>query len=749
MLSLPQVTQTMPLNKYFEIVNPTYTVLQITPHSSCRNYNSSTIAKTMATLKNRIRKEEKKYIIESKMKCVYMIDIYKNDIKFYFITPDKYKIIVKEKLQTTWPAATVQEVAQIDKFSNESIYYSLQYKKKDALSLTIDRKSNILLNNLLNVVDVMEQGDRITVMYNFTACSQYGWQVKADKVHGKYLQNMPVPREMNGSAALFNGFCAVLEFIERFLNELMGEKIAEINPITELSSILRQSNRKLSSESINKRNDTVLTAQIGVISYAENKDRANNNAIMACQSFRSLDGDNQIEYYKCINEKGFAKNKIGAEESSMLLQIPGRDLLEKHNITHVNTTESNVPEELQTGVMCIGESTCKGISTKAYLSTDKDLKYLTVCAIGPTRAGKTTLIGNMCNDSLNAYETNIVLDWCGNCELSNELIALFPNSLVINCDDFSKLQGLGYNELYTTSTNKFEVYRSAKQQTSQLMTLINASMGGDEDLRARMERYLGAAAIIVFVSNGPVKDVFIVLQDYKIRHQYIEQLGTEFDEYVHEYISYLLELDDKNETTKLSAVQGILNRLSKLKENPYMEMMLKKDCSSNFNLVDEMQKSQLICIKMPEIMFNTEQEKDTYATYWLTKIWGALQQRKWFIDKADIVKVNIFFDELYQVESCQEFLRSKLSQIAKFGAKPIISCHYLEQIKIIRNELKSANSSYILIAGSDKDNYNELKTELYPYTVEDLLNLRRFHALNLIKYEGGYGKFITKLPKPI
>jgi GTPase SAR1 family protein len=738
----------MTLSKYFEIQNPTYTVLQITPHSSCRNYSSDTIAKTISTIKAKIHKEEKKYIFETKMKCVYMIDIYKNDVRFYFVVPVQYKLMVKEKLISTWPAATVTELEQEIRFHKDSVYYNLQYVNNDALALTVDKKSNVLLNSLMNVIEVMDQGDRVTVMYNFAACSQYGWQAKSEKVHNNFLNNMPVPKEMSGGATAFKTLCLVLDFLDSFINSILGHDVSESNPLTELKNVLMQNSKKLSNESLYKRNDAVLDTQIAVISYADNKIRANNNAIMACQSFRSLDGDNKLEYYKCVPGK-YVKNKIGVNESSMLLQIPGRDLLEKHKITHVNTTESNVPEELKTGIICIGDSTCKGNTEKAYLSTDSNLKYLTVCVIGPTRAGKTTLIGNMCNDALNVHETNIVLDWCGNCELSSELIDLFPRSLVINCNDFSKLQGLGYNELYTTSKDKFEIYRSAKQQSSQLMTLINASMGGDEDLRARMERYLGAAAIIVFMSSGAVKDVFLTLQDYNTRHDYIDRLGKSFDEYIGEYISYLLELDDKNETTKLSAVQGILNRLSKLKENPYMEMMLKKDCKDNFNLVDEMQNAQLICIKMPEIMFQTEQEKDTYATYWLTKIWGALQQRKWFVDKKDIVKVNIFFDELYQVESCQEFLRSKLSQIAKFGAKPIISCHYLEQIKIIRNELKSANSSYILIAGSDKDNYNELKSELYPYTLEDLLNLKRFHALNLIKYEGGYAKFITQLPKPI
>ncbi|HYF75262.1 MAG TPA: hypothetical protein VD757_01635, partial [Candidatus Nitrosocosmicus sp.] len=201
--------------------------------------------------------------------------------------------------------------------------------------------------------------------------------------------------------------------------------------------------------------------------------------------------------------------------------------------------------------------------------------------------------------------------------------------------------------------------------------------------------------------------------------------------------------------TRLQSASGIIDRLNKLKQNTYMELMLKKDCSNNIDLVKEIQKPQLICLRMPEVMFATETEKDIYCTYWMTKIWLALQIRKWEVPREQHVKVNIIVDELYQVPSCQDFIRSKLSQMAKFSGKMIISCHYLGQIGIIRNELKAANSSYMLISGCDKDNHKELKDELYPYTVEDLLNLKRFHSLNLLKYEKGYAKFITKLPKPI
>lgn len=768
MFDLAKKIEAMPMKKYIEIVKPVYTIYKITPHSSCRNYNTSAIASVMATVKGCIKKEEKKYFVESKIKCTYMIDIYKSDIQFYFIVPVQYKVILKDKLEQTWTKATIEEVPTVNGFDAKSILYELKYKNHDALALTVDKKSNVLLNSLLNVVDVMEEGDRVTILYNFTHANNWGWNTKAERVHDRWMQNMRIPKTATKGSIAFEAFCFILEFIDRFISELMGDTIKDLNPIAELNDALRQKTRKLSGESTSKRNDIVLNTQIGVISASDNQIRANNNALIACQSFYSLKGDNELEYERKLTCKitpydasiGTTVNKIGVDESSAIIQIPGKELLDKHKISHVNVTETNIPEPLQNGVMFLGDSTCKGNTQKAYVSTDKSFKYLTLCLIGPTRAGKTTLISNLCHDSSKSNETNVIFDWCGNCDLSDDVINSLKNTgvnvLVIDGSDFKKLQGLGYNELYTKSTDPFEVYRSAKQQSTQLMTLINASQGGDEDLRARMERYLGAAALIVFLQDGPIRDVFRILQRHELRLHYIKNIPSNQKENTEEYLDYLNELNDYDKKngevcgTKLSAVQGILNRVNKIKENPYMEMMLKKDCSNNFNLVDEMQKAQLICIKMPEVMFTTEQEKDTYATYWITKIWGALQQRKWQVpDEKNRVKVNMYFDELYQVESCQEFLRSKLSQIAKFGAKPIISCHYLGQIPIIRNELKSANASYVMICGSDKDNYKELKDELQPYILEDLLNLKRFHAINLIKYEDGWARFTTKLPKPV
>ena len=110
-----------------------------------------------------------------------MIDVYKQDVKFYFIVPQRFKLILRDKLEQSWSKATIEEVEFVNGFDANSILYEIKYKNNDALSLTVDKKSNTLLNNLLNVVEVMEEDDRVTILYNFTHANNWGWQSKSEK----------------------------------------------------------------------------------------------------------------------------------------------------------------------------------------------------------------------------------------------------------------------------------------------------------------------------------------------------------------------------------------------------------------------------------------------------------------------------------------------------------------------------------------------------------------------------------------
>lgn len=751
------------LKEYFQIVKPTYAYLKLTPHNSIRNYSSDKIAKTIASLYQNLTQKIVKYEDSIKFYCPlkvsYYIYIEKTKAEFYFIVPEVYLPLFQEKIGDTWKGITITRVYEIPSFDPYCVKYALKYQKEDALSLSIDKRTNTLLSSLLNVINVIEDGDRLGVFYNFTPYNQFTWHSRHQSTIKKYESNLPIERQkINWKYALKLIAALIFECIS-----IATEVISDTEPKKENEGKILNL-KELSKTTISKRDETVVDTQILVLSESKNILRNKNNAISLCAAYSTVTEDNRLQYKQTkvrfdplLHNIGVEKNKMSTKEIQNLIALPGKELLEEYKmIEKIDTFESEVPKELRNGVVCIGDNTYRGKVQKAYLSDDRVFKFCTLVIIGPTRAGKTTLISNISNDTIKNNECTILFDFCGNCDLSNDVLKVVRRSLVIDCSDFDTLQGLGYNEVTPTNNNPFEIYRCAKTKTSQLMTLIDTVNNDDSELRARMSRFLEAAAVVVFISNGAIKDVFTMLQDHRLRKKYIDMIPDHQQNNLVDYVLTLQELDDIDRRTgellgtKISITTGILNRINKLKQNTYMELMLKHDCGNNIDLVKEMQKPQLICIKMPELMFSTETETDIYCTYWLTKIWGALQKRKWdYPDDKDRVKVNIVFDELYQVPFCQDYLRKKLSQIAKFSGKPIISCHYLGQIGKIRNELKAANSSYMLLAGCDKDNYKELKEELYPYEVEDLLHLKTHHSLNYIKTSDGYGRFITKLPKPL
>lgn len=750
----------LPFSKYIEFKTPNYLYLKLTPSTSIRNYNSDQILKLIASLyrgfTQQIKLINKKLFFECSSKVSFYTYMEKNRVEFYFIVPEAHFTIFKDKIIDTWSnKITITIVPDIPLFNQDCTKFYLTYKKEDALSLVTDKRNNTLLTSELSTLYVMENEDKAGVFFNFIPTCQSGWRAKHEKTIQKINDGIPVYK--NKVSPAFIGLYA-LELVIHIL-DIMLESITISTPKTK-----RNYDIVYADDTKNKKHSVVIDTQIVCFSESSDKLREYNTATSLCQSFQCLSGDNELVAHrihgKNINllDNQIKKSdviKIQPREGQNFISLPGLDLLQEHKIIdHLDVLETDMPTELQSGVICIGESTYKGNTKKAYLSTGKNERNLALVIIGPTRAGKTTIISNISNDSKNNGECTILFDFCGNCELSDSVSKDVRNVFSIDCSDLNKLQGMGYNEVNQKETNTMKQYENAKIQASQLLTLIDSVNDDDRDLKAKMNKYLTASALIVFVSNGSIKDVFQVLQNYKVRSQYISAVPKQQFTNMEEYIDVLKELDDvKNGEVVGSkyntAIGGIMDRIGKLKQNTYTELMLKKDCKNNFNLIEEIQRNQIICFRMPEHMFSTQSEKDAYCTYWMTKIWLALKLRKAYIPDKDHLKLNVIVDELYQVPHCQDFIRSKLSQMAKFNCKMIISCHYLNQIKIIRDELKSANASYMLIAGCDKDNFKELKEELDPFTLEDLLRLKKYHSLNLIKLSDGYVTFVTKLPKPL
>lgn len=388
--------RSMPLAQYFEIRKPAYEILKIIPHSGVRNYNSSSIAKMVADMYRGVTKSikriERKLIVETAVKCSYMIDIRRDSIGFYFIVPKQYKYLAKEKISSVWPQATIEEGQEIEQFTHSNMTsYQLAYKKLDAFSLTVDKKSNTGLNNLLNVVDIMQENDRIAVMYNFIPTNQRTWNNKCSHDIEKYEKGEPINKEFGSEHIIKGFFNALCTIIDSILDGL-GSEITKGSPLDQLSQYIKQNKLEPSEATKRKRYDTVIDTQIVVVSGSTDKERCSNNAVSVCQSYRALEGDNELVYKKVPQKninlldtkfKGVEAIKTSANECHNFIQLPGRELLMQHKIEHINVLETKVVEELLKGYIKMGKSTYKGNTVQTYTSDDKELANLPVVFCRP------------------------------------------------------------------------------------------------------------------------------------------------------------------------------------------------------------------------------------------------------------------------------------------------------------------------------------------------------------------------------
>lgn len=778
------------ISEYFEIIHPKYSILQIIPDTSNRNYDTELIARTIANTYRmpyqRISKEIKnkgfKVTYQLPQKASFIIDITKDDCKFYLLVPKQLRRLFIEKCSEVWKRATIQEVGSFV-ISTDCSKYELTYTKEPALSLKVNKKVNDPLNNILNVMDIMEYEDRINILYNFLPINQARWVGTYKETMKKIKTGMPVDREKLSPGVALKyaglGLMAAINFIFDIFNDIFGDGKPLKHEELAITSIDKLSN--LSKITHKKENAVVLDAQMIVLSKSEDKIRQQNNAYAVLEAYKTIGEDNSLKYKK-LNEKaninptdykfkGVDSNRMSTLECNNLIQIPGRDLLQRFKVnSKVNVLENPIPDELRHGYMYLGTATYKGKDYDAYSRDEYNFGNLALLLLSPQGGGKTTYIANLSKNANDNKECVIIIDYIKNCELADTVKSAVRKEDVIEIDLSKRecFQGLGFNEVKYTGIDEFEKFRMANMKAEQTMAFVDAINIDGIPLTTKMRRMLSAAANVVYLQDDTsIGDVIKCLQNHKIRHSYIEYVENTLSEeglaYYSDMIVALQELDEIEEEkdkktkevirrdivgTRESKIDGILDRVNLLQENIFLKYMFNMSCKNNINFVDAMEKGKVILIKMPEDTFNNTMVKNVLVTFFTSKIVLATKLRGALHDKPS--RCTVIYDEIYQSPTAENVICSVLSQLRKFGTRIVFSAHYMNQLlPQLKHEIKASGASYMLLQGADKKNFEELADELSPFDLEDLLNLKQFHSLNLMRYEKGYAKFITKLPKPL
>lgn len=748
------------LSKCIEVNKAEYTHIQVIPSKSCKNTNTDKIlvlANTMyKKLDKLIRIENKKLIIESKLKLSYYIHITKQSTEFYFIVPSCFYSQVKTKLSETWKNVEINKVNSLPIDINQCTKYQLQYKLNDVLSLNVDKRSNSLLNANMSILEILQTDEAVGIFYNFIPMSQKQqnyFKISSQEAVSNFKKGINLKKSKN----IIDLGVITLKFLVDFINGLLN---SFLSTSTNNSNIVNPVERTTSTSTNRKAKSDIVKTQAVIIAKSDNRDRENQLCTTLYNTFSSVNGDNELEMQELKKDLDIYKDDIKVKvnytstiEGGKFINVAGKDIIEQHkNIKHNKILELRAPRCLENGDIRIGDVKVKDDKQMTYYSTDEQMKRMGRVLLGAMGSGKDYYMINMAKDIIKAGRGLIVEDYIDKCQLADSIKAITPPDrlIEIDCTNPRTLQTFSYDEYsYNDSMTEYEKVDVCMQKAQQYNMLLDTINDVNSTLTPRMLRYLNAAATIVFRFNqySSLKDIIDILKNPKKRDETISMLPKTAADILKDEIDDLEELSKRKNGNVENAdtkIDGILDRISKLKSSSiFTKLAYVNESSNNIDFIKAINEGKVILIKIPAKKFSKTM-RSLLATFFLQKIWIAKEQG------ATQTQTELFINEIHQSYHCQLLMEDILVECRKFNLTPTLAMHYLGQgTKKLKESILASGSSFLLLSGCDIKAYEELKHyfEKDGYSESDLAELERYHALCLIKNEEKqYSSFVAKLP---
>jgi hypothetical protein len=739
--------------------------LQIIPDILIDNKNTDILINNVHTYRSplqRMKADKDKIILNDQYIIAYEIELSKS-AEFYLYFDDSIRSQVNTEIGLTWHKATVKEAKTALRFTNPIIsILDMQYHH--FLSLKIDKRGLFPLPGILETMKLIKDIDKVFIQVIFEPES-HDWY-KTVEVSIKDFQRGYVARKIelnkkNITAGLIKAGIKTLQETLSIISFFLTDDEMQFDDIdtAEYEDLLR---RGLSPNTQGKSEWNGFNAQIRVV--VDSADEIRRESIMRgiVTAFKGLNEDNRIiekrvkleKYLPLINERKIPwtlnKNILSAAELGQIIQLPTKAYQEIYNIHSIDTREVDVPPELLKGDIKIGTMTNKGQKSPVYWINNKNVLALPKIVIGPMGSGKSEYTKRFCVEAARKGDGVIHFDYIKDCEISNSIKGILKNCITINLADPAHLHAMAFPEMQPSDNtwNRLKVANTLSRQTEYL---INSVVIDDENgpLTAPMLRYLNAACMVVYIHpDKTLNDVFQVLRNWRTRLEYINMAEGIIDKH-DEIIVDLETLHDRDRAGRINGTRddliiGIINRISCMLRDIYVKRMLSAGINYEQNFSRWMDEGKTILIQIPESTFSNKSIKDMLVTYYMSRIWLAALQRKNYNRVCHVVT-----DEIYQVPTAAALVSGVITEARKFGIDFYFTIHYLKQFRALHDAIRSAGCSYMLLAGTEKENLKALSEELEPFTMADGLSMKPFHSLNLINYGNQYAKFISQLPKPI
>lgn len=718
------------------------------------------------SLASRIQLKELK--LKPFIQYTYEILFTKEDTSFYFIFPDKDKELILNELNICWPKATFKEMKRPSIDITDCVEFELE--KHFFLSLKVDKRSLFPLPSWLESSRLLREDEKVLIQM-ILAPEEPSWYKEAEEAIKNFKQGYLKERLTFNKEKLLKlgakvAYNVVFEALSTMSEFITGEPMEEEKLDTmEYEQLFRQG---LSANTQKKPSylgyDVSLRIAVQCVEDRKeflmrlfkrpvNELKEDNSLIIRPLKFEAL----RREIYRRKIISKWNDDILSAWELGQLIQMPTKAYQQMYHINSIDTREVEIPKELFTGYITIGKTTYKGLKRSVYWNENYNVLSLPKVIVGPMGAGKSEYATRYAVEAGNHGDAVVVFDYIKNCEMS-EKVKKHTKAKVyeINLADLSCPFALAFNEVQIlpddTKWQKLEKANRLAEQTRYLIDSLTTDV--TQPLTSKMQRYLNAACMVTYInSNEKIETVLNVLMNHKIRHKYIDKalqsgIFTEDDIEIQD----LLNLDEHDKEgnivdTKESKIEGIIDRFNILMRNIYLKQMIKADPADNPHFEKLFDEGYTILIRIPESTFSNKQVKDTIVTFFMSKIWLTELIRGGKQEKPKIV--HVITDEVHQIPTAAKLISDVIDEARKFGCSFFFTVHYLKQFRHLLDSVKSAGVSYMLLGGTEKENYLALKEELGEFTIEEAMTTKPFHSLNITNYGNTRAIFDTELPRPL
>jgi hypothetical protein len=754
-----------------EIYSEPQTYLQIIPHFNITN--GIKIEKILDGLHSidtsffqRLKFQDNKIIYTTKPTFSYAILLEPTNISFYYSIPLSIQDWFIQRIYSTWTNMVTIIPAQsyLSKFTSP-LEVQLQPKYPTYKSFRDDYRDTPTPAILSASKDLTGQ-DLLLLEFTFTPIHESFWKEKVSENQQKYRKGLLTNASHTGTMAfIFEQLFKIVDGIFEFTNILLevkpkkrvyyyshstNELLESYNPKTNEVKY-NQNRNKLNSSSRQKVNHNGFVGKLRILSESEDKTKRDIFTKTMHVALRELHDDNEyvISKRKVLTEVItpkinfiFDHHVYSSKEIGQLLQLPTKQWQTEYPVEKVEVQEINLPTVLLQGGIQQGTAKYKGqVQTVYWNNTDKDVACLPKAWFGIQGSGKTKALVRYGIESVENGRGLFVLDGIKNCELSDEIRDYLPKDfpedkiIELNFADLENIIPLSWNEIninkLTQETDRLKFSNNLSQELIKFLdSLVEDS---SQKLSPKMKRYLSNAGLLTFsIPNTTIMDVLYCLTDYDKRHELMNKSNLSQDNRI---IQSLLELDDKNGDTKLSLVQGIIDRLDLLLGDYVLSNLFSTKGTDKIDFIKWIKNGYVVLCKMPQDELNDSTIK-TLTTFLISKIWFA----KLMLGR-NVTHTTTIVDEVHRTSLKFDNIR----EMRKYGLEYVFSAHQPSDFKYILPTLKSAGCSFTLLT-TTKENISHFESEIKPFTVEEVMDLKKYHGLSICNYDKQYIAFEITLP---